>query len=186
MITKGSTEQLTNERGHVARSDSVEMPITISPMKECDIPDICSWVLSTEQLRMISGDVAQSLTKDILLRWWEEAIDAVTIRYQSYAVGFCTLSDAEYEYPKGHVELCHFVIAPQFRRRYFGNALLGYMRLLAAHRGFKILHGRIAPENYGGLPFAKYVHWVPDTSTFLASNFNWFGYELREFKAINS
>lgn len=155
------------------------LPITIDVFRHSDISEICSWVLTAEQLRMVSDDVAGGLRGDILLKWASRSTHAVTMRYKGEAVGFCTLTDAEYDYPRGHVEVCHLVVDPKYRRRYFGTTLLNYMRILSAHCGYKVLHGRVVPSNAGSLAFTEYVHWQPSHFSFLDDDFRWFTYELR-------
>ena len=159
--------------------------IAIGPFCEADAEPICSWVRTPEQLRMIAGDTANGLNRRILHRWVDESIDPVTLRYRDHAVGFCTLSEAEHHYPRGHVEVCHVIIAPKYRRRYLGTALLSYMRALAAERGFQFLHGRVVPENRAGLLFFNYLHWTPEKSNHLPRGFSWFVYELRSLEAAN-
>ena len=165
-----------------SQDSTLILPIGIVPFSEADIEPICSWVITPEQLKKISSDAGNEVTRPILEKWVDQSVDAVTIRYQNHPVGFCTLSNAENGYPQGDIELCHFVIAPQYRRRYLGTTLLNYMRVLAAERGYKALYGRVVPGNGAGLSFTNYTRWTPDYSSQLPRRFRWFAYELRSLK----
>lgn len=156
-----------------------KLPITIARFQNDDMKTICSWVLTQHQLRMISEECNSQLHPDLLAEWCSDSVAPMTILYNGKPVGFCALSDQEHDYPRGHIELCHFIISPQFRRRYLGTTLTHYIRLLAADMGYKTLHGRVVPSNNAALSFTRYGHWRTDRSDFLNPDFEWFKYELR-------
>jgi len=169
------------DNGYILARPAPRFPMQVRPFCEADIREICSWVLTPHQLRMISGDVAGGLSGEILLRWARSSIDAATLCVDGQAVGFCTLSDREFSYPKGHLEVCHLVITPRYRRKYLGTTLLNNMRILAGIRGYSYLHGRVVRENAGSLAFAQYVHWSPTEFDFFDDEFRWLTYETRPF-----
>ena len=177
--TKRKKGVLADVEEHAAQRTVISslLPVTIEAVREGDRSIICSWVTNSDALRMISSDQGETLEEDLLQKWCAQSLEAITIRYNSRPVGFCTLSRSEQSLPENHVELCHFVIAPEYRRRYFGTVLLHYMRLLAGHRGFKALHGRVVPGNNAGRSFARYVHWRVEDP--LDNRFMWFAYEIR-------
>ena len=157
------------------------LPIHLRRISDLDIPAVCSWVSSSQELTRISGDQADKLTPAILQRWCDESIDAVVLEFNDSPATFCTLSTREYDLPRGSVELCHLVTAPNDRRRYFATATISSMRILAAHHHFKHLVGRVVPENMPALSFVSYVRWkeVTDTARLFDSCFKWFSYEIK-------
>lgn len=160
------------------------LPIVIRPFSTNDTEVICSWVSSANHLAMISGEKNSHLTPTILDRWIHDSIQAITLLYKKRPVGFCTLSNTEHPHPITHVELCHFVISPKHRRRYFGTNLLNYMRLLAAHHGFRAMRGRIERSNHYALSFAEYVHWISDSDPELPNDFRWYCYDIKALQSI--
>ena len=161
---------------------SQTLPVLIRPFEYSDVPSVCSWVPTSDELTKISGDTGHCLTEDILQRWCDDSIIPIVLQSVSEPVVFCTLSIQEYDLPKGTVEVCHFVTAPTQRRKYFATVLLNYLRLIAAQYNYKKMVGRIVRSNTVALKLTEYIRWaeINNLSNIYDPEFRWFNYELRK------
>ena len=163
-------------------NEMLEIPIYLRPFEQKDTLPICSWVKTTEELTNISGDTAKYLTEDILDRWCDESIVSLVLQCWGKPIAFCTLSTKEYDLPEGFVEICHLIIAPNQRRKYYATTFVNYLRLIAAQLNFQKLIGRIVRDNLPALKLAEYIRWneVKDTPHIFSPQFRWYSYELRK------
>ena len=158
-----------------------DLPIRIRQFYPEDILPICSWVKNSRELADISSDNSDYLTEEILNQWRIDSIAAVVLEQSNEPTAFCTLSTKEYDLPSDWVEVCHLVINPSHRRKYYATTLLNYLRLIAAQLDYQQLVGRIVRDNIPALKLADYVRWneIECQSNFDPA-FRWYSYELRK------
>ena len=163
-------------------SNTQTLPVLIRPLEYDDESPICSWVQTSKDLTMISGDTADCLNPEILQRWCADSIVPIVLQCWNKPFAFCTLSTKEYNLPNEYVEVCHFVTAPNQRRKYFATVLLNYLRLITAQYGYKKMVGRIERDNSPALKFAEYVRWseIKNRSNIFDPKFRWYYYGLKK------
>jgi len=159
----------------------MELSLSIRKFDKEDIPEVSSWVASAQDLRFISEDRGPKLDAAILDKWCSSSIEAFVFSRADKPVGFCTLSCSETNLPNEYVELCHLIVSPTYRRKYFGTTLVYLMRILAGMHEYRYLLSRIVPDNHVALSFAAYVRWIETCkkTSFLDPAFRWFEYELK-------
>lgn len=156
-------------------------PFTIGPLQESHTGTVCSWATTREELRMIASEPEDRLTPELIAAWSQRSIESLVFLRAGLPVGFCTLSTDEAPHRMGAVEMCHLVIAPEWRRRYFATTFVNMIRLYSAERHFEELFARVVPANTSGMALSQYVRWMPRDADALGldDQFNWFAYELR-------
>lgn len=161
---------------------SQRLPISLCPFRYSDASTICSWVPTSEELIKISGDIGSCLTGNILESWCYNSIISIVLQIDDKPVAFSTLSVQEYDLPDRFVEVCHLVVAPNQRRKYFATVLLNYLRIIAARYNFKNMIGRVVRNNNPALRLAEYVRWdeIRGMPNIFDPQFRWFHYELRK------
>jgi len=163
------------------KNDSIELPITFSSLWPGVVPEICSWVQSPEELRLISSDVGDRLDPTMLNKWRSQSIDSIVLRDMKQPAALCMLSTYD-NMPRGFVELCHFIVSPNYRRKYFGATLVYFAIVLADIRGYDGMLSRITQDNSAAVALANYTYWtgVVDQEHSLLRGFRWFSHALRE------
>lgn len=148
-----------------------------------DYDIICNWILTREDLSLVSGDNADRLTNQILNSWIKKSELSLVIAnpVNNQPIGFCTLSKKECVFlPDRHIEICHFIIAPEYRYLFVAYRLANFAVKCASQLGYEFLIGRILPQNLKAIAAACFCGFdeVSINSFNLPKNFRWFRFEV--------
>lgn len=111
---------------------------------------ICQWVPTRERLGLVSGDVGERLTEDILASWCRNGLRVIAVRGKGgEPLGFCTLSRTESPgMTQESVELCHLIVDPAKRDgAWIARHIVKSACSVAYDVGAKCLVGRVVPDN---------------------------------------
>lgn len=152
---------------------------------ETDKEIICSWVQTSQALECISGDYGDKLTKEILSSWIDKAEMTIVVALQSsdIPVGFCTLSKLEAPHlPSSYIEICHLIVAPNFKHLFIGSRLCSKAKNIASSSGYCFVCGRVVPENKYTLALARLHHFeeIIEIEPWLCGRFRWFHFNLAQ------
>jgi hypothetical protein len=143
-----------------------------------DFGTVCSWVNERIELRLVGSEDSSVLTPAILRRWVSAAELSVIFEISGVPIAFGTASTNEWQLPADFIEVGHFVVAPNMRRRYHGSTFLRiFTRLLIHGFGYRGVIARVVPTNLPSLSVMKYLRWNeisnarPWTS---GASFRWF------------
>ncbi len=159
----------------------VEMPaIRAEPMNPTEIPALCAWIASTNEIQQISGLTRPPTPRD-LRQWCDDSVVALQIMAGSESIAMGTLSTHEVSMPTGCAEVCHVIVKPSWRRRYNASRLVLTLMDVARQEGFRRVIGRIAQGNDASHALLKSLSWKPaeDRKWELPSLFDWYERELR-------
>lgn len=150
-----------------------------------DIKTICSWVSTTEELRLVSSNYGKRLTNTILDSWTHSCEKTVLLAdyKENEPVGFCTLSRSELKIiPNDFIEICHLIVAPKHRYLFAACHLLREAKNIASLLGYKWLIGRTIPENKKAIALASYCDFVEihNMREWLEPGFRWFEYKINK------
>ena len=151
-----------------------------------DIAKICSWVSTHSMLQNVSGDRAECLNQDILIRWLNEACKALLI-HDTEPLAFCTLSDKEVpSLPETYIELCHLIVDPKHNFYRNGDRLLFFWIYLARNLGYEYICGRVQPDNSYGVTLVRENAFDEFTGSepWEIPGFRWFRQDLRCLKEV--
>lgn len=150
---------------------------TTREINDDDIEIICSWVINQRMLTMISGDIGNGLSPNILRKWINSSIRTIVVAdYETNTpLGFCTLTSNELLNIKPfHVELCHLVVNPNYPKYYIGVELCTSAIEIASTFGFKFIICRISPTNLYGISLANSQNCKEITESNLPVGFTWY------------
>lgn len=164
---------------HCSAISATVSPIAVRHYRPDDTEEICSWVRSRSAMRLVSADEAESLTPEILRGWLAGVVCALVVvsAKTDRPLGFCTLTRREVcNLPKGTVELCHLIVAPDAKYFSIGSRLCRAARKKAGELGYHSGFARIVPTNRWALALARRMHGVelPSTTPWLNKEFHWF------------
>ena len=150
---------------------------------DTDIPVICSWVRTRQVLQLVSGDAADFLTPALLSGWLARAQIAIVVADEvaNQPAGFCTLSCLEVPHlPASYVEICHLIVAPEFRHLFIGSRLVRAAKSLAHDFGYRFVCCRVTPTNKWALALARAQGFQEFTNIkdWLPHGFRWFRFAL--------
>lgn len=159
-------------------TSSITTSLLAREICQSDIEIICSWVKTQRMLSMVSGDIGNGLSPNILIKWIDSSICTVVIvDNDDYPLGFCTLTTKELPSLKyKHVELCHLIINPNYYPKYDIAKQLCYMAIKTGNNlGFSFIVGRVVPENKFGIILAEKTKWNKLFEPLsYPNNFNWY------------
>ncbi len=146
--------------------------------------EICSWVRSTREIKLISSDVVNELTPSLLQRWVDESLAGYVLRFGDELIAFATASDVEWEFPPGLCEICHLVVAPRHRQRYHGSFFVNWISRVLVGSGFDRVTGRACAHNEPALRLMSYLRWheVSGQEAWATGPFRWFTGPARDWK----
>ena len=144
-----------------------------------DLPVICQWIKTKEELLLVSSDVADELDASILQGWLNVSEMALVLcGYQDeLPLAFCTLTSREApQIPSNAIEICHLIVAPERRYLFEASRIVSEAFARAAILGAKWVYGRIVPHNVHALALAKFKRMgeVTGSEDRLVPGFRWF------------
>jgi len=159
------------------KSLSIGSALSVRPYAEDDAEAICAWVNANNELPLISGDTG-ALRPKLLDRWVEEADGSYVLVLAGMPVAFATASEGEWRFPKGLIELCHLIVAPEYRRLYHGSFLCQCIaKSILLDGRARGVAGRVVLENDPALSLMKYLRWKEVTDKYAwaeNTSFRWF------------
>ncbi len=170
-----------NVENQSVRRASGEQPVDWAltrPISPADYPQICDWIRTPSALRRVSSDSADQLTPSVLQRWVSDA--TATLVAQSpgrRCLGFCTLSRNESPgLPADVIEICHAIVAPQWRGGWLFLRLLECAAERAGEFGAGAVVGRVSFENPRVARFLRLrgIRELVERPRWAASGFWWF------------
>lgn len=154
--------------------------IEISTCDERYHASICRWVFDQKTLNLISGDVGEKLTPDILKRWLSAATESLCLFYRGELAGFATISDSEFKFPGSVCEVCHFIISPYIRRKGMGTILLHAAVQEIRKRGYDRAIGRMVPDNVPAIKMIEKAGWIRLEDPRINGPFKWYIRDLND------
>ena len=141
-----------------------------------DLLRLRSWISGSRDLPLISDREDPALSSRTLDEWLDIGRPAVLRLGSAAPIAFATLSTIEAPLPPAYMEICHFIVHPQFRRHYFGSQLILSLASTAQHMGCRSVVGRVVPTNAVASHFLKSLRWnvVPPSETWASSSFLWY------------
>lgn len=124
-----------------------------------DLPFVASWITETGELPIISGFKKNILTSNELSEWFDSSAYNIIIKNQGKIVALATLSLSEASLPADCIEVCHTIVAPQYRRLYNGADMILHLSSIAKQMGYKRIVGRVSNTNIPGRLLLKYLRW---------------------------
>lgn len=169
---------------------AVELALTVTnpqirPFQGSDALKICSWVTNRAELKMVSGDVAEGLTQEILRSWLAKAITSLVVvdGRTREPIGFCTLSRCEVPgLPPDYIEMCHVLVDPQQKYVFIVSRLINYGTSWARGLGYRFGCARVLPYNRWALLLARYekAEEFTDKESWTPAGFRWFRLDLTQ------
>lgn len=156
---------------------SLSSQVRVRPYSIGDAKTICSWVNENRELSLISGETG-ILGSESLARWLEHSVDSYVLVLAGIPVAFATASNSEWQLPDGFIELCHLIVAPQYRSLYHGSFLCQCIaKSILLGDGVNEVVGRVVPDNLPALYLMKYLRWKEVTNDYdwsKETGFQWF------------
>ena len=157
--------------------------LRVRVFRDSDALQVCSWVATREALQLVSGDIGDQLTPQMLQTWRTNATASFVVSQgaRDEPIGFCTISRREVvNLPPQYIEICHLIVDPSHRHRFIGSLLIGAARSAASTLGFLFLCGRIVSTNRWALALAQSqrAKEFTDSEGWASSGFRWFRLNL--------
>src|SRR5436309_1489578 len=120
--------------------------ITLEPYHCAFDAAVCSWA-SSDELPSICSDQVTRLTPRLLNSWLQSSLGGFVLRLREFPVAFATISCFEWDLPQGFCEICHLVVAPEYRRRYHGSFFVNWLTRIILSSNYQRVIGRVVPQN---------------------------------------
>jgi len=170
-----------------------EDELFIRPFNVLDSREICSWIKTEKDLKMISGELGDKLTSSILDKWVSNSIKAFVCTVSCYnplPIAFCTISKEENNrLPPSSVEVCHFIVSPNYRNGKISRFLLYSAIDEAILLGYRNIYWRIEPSNKPALNMAESLELCEEITgkyKWLIPGFRWFQANIKNEWEIQS
>ncbi len=135
-----------------------EDELFIRSFNALDSKEICSWIKTEKDLKMISGELGDKLTSSILDKWVSNSIKTLVCTNfycKTMPMAFCTISKEENnKLPPFSVEICHFIVSPNYRNGEISRFLLYTAIDESIFLGYRNIYWRIEPANKPALNMA--------------------------------
>lgn len=148
----------------------------LTQLERGDIDALATWITDTGELPLISGEASPLLRPVILESWHHGSLKTQVVRVARRPVGLGMLSQTEATLPPVTAEVCHLIIAPEWRQQYKGSQLVLTLMAEAQRLGLHRLVARVVPENAVAHALFSALRWRPLTpaASWAIDGFIWY------------
>jgi hypothetical protein len=157
--------------------------IRVRRIRPSDFTEICSWVRSRRALEMVSSNVDDGLTQEVLCSWVSSAeIEFVAALVPSdRPIGFCTLSRKEASLDDNMLEFCHQILNPWNISFIISYYLCEAARSYVLSHAFRYVVTRTLTNNKYAITLAQLegMTEITESTSWAVAPFKWFSFEVK-------